>query len=846
MPSQSSLDSSSCSSITKTYFTSTPDSIPEYPENTGRSRTHSRTIRNKHGYLQSLIIPSSPVSEASADNNQQSPSPPSGISPTSTPQLQRIQPVFSPVRKTRPVSIPAGSKPRVHSFDMAISAIDSRTDDMRPDSPPDLSSSKSSKSSSSSFRSSSFSEATGSDIVTHFEDISLNEAKRDSYDLHAHQKRPMRPSPRPLHSVANARRKGMHTVDNGQGFPMARRSLPTSQGLPNGVLQEASTNIPVKRSPRQGLRHASSSSAIPHLSSERRSPSPAKSFTSNSSRSGSSNTNISPNTAPAPRGFFSRTQSRKTTKEVEADYDDLDEDIPEDAMIWNVPLTPAPFASRDPSPHHKASQSSLQSVDGPSATENAPTSSARRTRSSLGSQQRMPALPRSATVASFPSDFHQPLTVRDRHKSWQADLSDDARAVAMALEAYAASAAENATSTDEKAARPAKGRSKTSTVEMPPIQKNNIMIDPLPMSREKEAVLARTRPSWLPPKCRKEEKRHMKEWEKMMAYALEADKRRAAKQLEEIETRRESKTSIERLWEDHVLPNWDSMMAEPHTRELWWQGVTPKNRGAVWVRAIGNDLELNEASYTCALNRSKAVSDKFSAMSGEEISKSKEAAWHSAIVRDVPTVFPELGIFACGSPLHDSLKDVLCAYTAYRSDVGYVYGVHLIAGLLVINSTPAEAFIALANILNRPLPLAYLVQDRAAIDRWQSMVLTTLKHKIPALHEHLTSEKLGLCASEWLEPMLSTLFTRHADPDTASRIWDVYVFENDKILIRTVVGLLSRLESRLYGSKEEVLSILGWEADAAVWKGIGTEDEVMRAVREAGRMSGSDNIERRK
>jgi len=521
---------------------------------------------------------------------------------------------------------------------------------------------------------------------------------------------------------------------------------------------------------------------------------------------------------------------------VEADYDDLDEDIPEDAMIWNVPLTPAPFASRDPSPHHKSSQSSLKSSDSPLAEEKESAPSARRPRSSLGTQQRMP-LPRSATAATFGPEFHEPFSACDRTRSWQADLSDEARTVAMDLEAYAARISENATSAeDEKDHRPSKGRSKTTIVEMPPVQKSNIMIDPLPISKEKEAVLARTRPSWLPPKCRKEEKRHMKEWEKMMAYALEADKRRAAKQLEEIETQRETKTSIERLWEDHVLPNWDSVMSEPRTRELWWRGVTPKNRGAVWVKAIGNDLELSEASFSCALNRSKAVSEKLAAMSDDEISKSKEAAWQAAIARDVPTVFPELGIYACGSPLHDSLRDVLLAYAAYRSDVGYVYGVHLIAGLLVVNSTPVEAFIALANILNRPLPLAYLVQDRAAIDRWQSLVLTTLKYKLPALHEHLTSEKLSLAPSDWLEPMLSTLFTRNVDPDTASRIWDVYVFENDKILIRTVVALLSRLESRLYGSKEEVLSILGWEANTEVWKSIGSEDEVMKAVREAGKM----------
>jgi len=52
---------------------------------------------------------------------------------------------------------------------------------------------------------------------------------------------------------------------------------------------------------------------------------------------------------------------------------------------------------------------------------------------------------------------------------------------------------------------------------LPPVQKGSPLVDPLPCSKEKEAHLSRTRPSWLPPKCQKEERRHLKEYQKMMA-----------------------------------------------------------------------------------------------------------------------------------------------------------------------------------------------------------------------------------------------------------------------------------------------------------------------------------------
>ena len=84
---------------------------------------------------------------------------------------------------------------------------------------------------------------------------------------------------------------------------------------------------------------------------------------------------------------------------------------------------------------------------------------------------------------------------------------------------------EDAVQNGEPAVRPSiekLSRSKTSVVELPPLRMNNVMIDPLPISKEKEKLLSRTRPSWLPPKSQKEEKKHLKEYQRMMEFSLEA------------------------------------------------------------------------------------------------------------------------------------------------------------------------------------------------------------------------------------------------------------------------------------------------------------------------------------
>ena len=52
------------------------------------------------------------------------------------------------------------------------------------------------------------------------------------------------------------------------------------------------------------------------------------------------------------------------------------------------------------------------------------------------------------------------------------------------------------------------------------------------------------------------------------------------------------------------------------------------------------------------------------------------------------------------------------------------------------------------------------------------------------------------------------------------------------------MGILACLESKLYGSTEEVLAVLGWEAKGAGGFGPGMgwgEEEIMRKIRSAGK-----------
>jgi hypothetical protein len=444
-----------------------------------------------------------------------------------------------------------------------------------------------------------------------------------------------------------------------------------------------------------------------------------------------------------------------------------------------------------------------------------------------------------------------------RAKSWTAalsELSEEAKALTEALEAHAGDEEKKEDprqrrSFSSSARPPEKPRIRSAIAELPPVRRTNIMIDPLPISKEKEAVLSRTRPSWLPPKDPAEEKRHLKEYQRMMAMSLEADRKREAEKKAKSTCRDDTASSLLRIWEEHVLPNWDEVTRQKRTRELWWRGIAPRSRGAVWAKAIGNELGLSDSSYTAALRRAKALETTISRGSQLSADEERKKGWLSAIQADVNSTYPELKIFQPEGPLHESLLDVLKAYAMYRSDVGYVHGtsvsIHLqsfltsftdipqtIAAILLLNlPTPSTSFQALSNVLNRPLPLSFHTGDSGATSRTYSLLLSTLKHKSPRLYTVLTNPQVGPPTDAYLRDIFSSLFTGCLNLDHATRLWDVMVFEGDAVLVRSGVAYLTAMEGKLFGasSPKEVCEIVKAGLNSM------DEEEWIKAVRTAGK-----------
>jgi len=207
----------------------------------------------------------------------------------------------------------------------------------------------------------------------------------------------------------------------------------------------------------------------------------------------------------SPCGPRRTSWQRKTSEQLEEEYDS-DDEVPPDAIFYNVPLSPrsSKAYSSTPSPERE--------TNGDKSDETGTTT-----------------LPNSRSLPTSTIN-RNPSRLGPRSKSWSDamfELGAEAKELSEALERHAD---KELVRTEKRLQQkseslPAKKKSptpSTHTVELPPLQVSNGLIDPLPISKEKEAVLSRTRPSWLPPKSKEEEKRHLKEYQRMMRRSQEA------------------------------------------------------------------------------------------------------------------------------------------------------------------------------------------------------------------------------------------------------------------------------------------------------------------------------------
>lgn len=540
-----------------------------------------------------------------------------------------------------------------------------------------------------------------------------------------------------------------------------KRSLPSTRKASSPSLQlENLHQVPTKQNVAPFLRRATSTSKLPAAT--------RSTNIKHTNETSKSQSHVNPRQRP-PQQQQQQPRPRLTRRQIEHNFDrnyDQDDDLADDACIWNVPLSPALYAKS-------------RSVSTPSS----------RPKSDSQPTLKCDTNTLSSIKETEPTQVFSSPQLRD--------LGEDAQILTEAFQTLP-----GAQQYDEMMERKMRSRSA-----------------PVPSKRSLDgsncaSPSSATRPNWLPPKSPEEDRKHMKEYQRLIEQTAVADKKKQERRLSEQQARRKQQAKDEHEWATRVIPNFQSALTQPKTRELWWRGVPSKLRNQVWQLRIGNGLKITNETFVECQKKAKSSDPKLVAMTTAAAN----------------TAFPDLHIFQAETgPLHESLVEVLLAYAGYRPDIGYKDGLNNIAALFLLNvSTPLEAFTALCNILDNSLTDAMYTGDEKTVSSYYSQFLKVLHTKIPSLYQHF--QNVRLAPSAYLEPLLIGWFSRHVTIDIATRLCDILIFEGDGFLLRASLGILSSLEHKLYGSSEEILHEVGWTVGQL---DLGDEDQFITTVRNA-------------
>ncbi|XP_059211171.1 TBC1 domain family member 14 [Centropristis striata] len=320
--------------------------------------------------------------------------------------------------------------------------------------------------------------------------------------------------------------------------------------------------------------------------------------------------------------------------------------------------------------------------------------------------------------------------------------------------------------------------------------RKNLDFEPLSTT----ALILEDRPANLPAKPAEEAQKHRQQYEEMVAQAKKRELKDAQKRKKQLEDRCKLEESIgtaAQIWNQEILPNWSTTCTSRRVRDLWWQGIPPSVRGKVWSLAVGNDLNITHELYNICLARAKEKWRNSPAPSlepeAEDAGSNRESSLE-LIKLDISRTFPQLCIFQQGGPYHDVLHSILGAYTCYRPDVGYVQGMSFIAAVLILNLDTADAFIAFANLLNKPCQMAFFRVDHSLMLTYFAAFEVFFEENLPKLFAHF--QKNSLTPDIYLIDWIFTLYSKSLPLDLACRVWDVFCRDNEEFLFRTAIGLL--------------------------------------------------------
>ncbi|XP_032794315.2 USP6 N-terminal-like protein [Daphnia magna] len=281
-------------------------------------------------------------------------------------------------------------------------------------------------------------------------------------------------------------------------------------------------------------------------------------------------------------------------------------------------------------------------------------------------------------------------------------------------------------------------------------------------------------------------------------YGFIHDKRLPASQRVEVRDK-ELENSRLKKWSKMLHPNstkvWDKDMKSGKLKKRLYKGVPDAVRGEVWSRLLH-------------IKKTKE----------EQIGKYEEMRklarlWSPDLRQidlDVNRTYRDHLMFRERYGLkQQALFHVLGAYSVYNSEIGYCQGMSQIAALLLMYLNEEDAFWGLSNLMADPkwAMHGFFIPGFPKLLRFQQQHDKIFAKFLPKLKKHFDRQNIdaGLYTLKWF----FQCFLDRVPFSLAIRLWDIYLFEGENLLLTMSYGLLKlhrRSLSRM--GMEEIVEFL--------------------------------------
>jgi hypothetical protein len=245
--------------------------------------------------------------------------------------------------------------------------------------------------------------------------------------------------------------------------------------------------------------------------------------------------------------------------------------------------------------------------------------------------------------------------------------------------------------------------------------------------------------------------------------------------------------------ETKVSQKWFSVMrsgsgsdgfASVINKQLVRRGVPPSLRPRVWLSCASSRKNADGRGYY-HLQLIKYEMEGKSNVSTVQIE------------RDLLRTFPDHPLYTTQEGI-SSLRRVLTAFSVHNKEIGYCQSMNFICGLLLLFLDEEDAFYVLSHIVETLVPMNYTA-DLLGVQVDTQVVMALANEKLPKIMSHIASFEFPM--EDSITKWMLQLFVNILPIECVLRIFDLFLTEGSKVLIRMALAVLKVNESGLLACK---------------------------------------------